>query len=175
MIDGSRTFYTVHILVLLLFIAGYIALVKRKKFLAVIKPMQKPNNETSSLCSWIHVCSPTGFLRVALLYFLFTGGIPNLPVNSFLSPWMCRNTHFHNDGSKQWPAQRKHTIHREHSEMQPIWGRTCLFIIMGNNKTLGGNCYTIPRPVIKLAKDSFYITPCKKKKKRKIRPGICYI
>lgn len=123
-----------------------------------------PNNETSSLCSWIHVCSPTASLSVALLYFLFTGGIPNLPVNSFLSPWMCNSTRLHNDGSKQWPAQSTHTNHHERSEMQPISGRICSLIIMGNNNTtLGTNCYTILRPVVKLANTAVCTTHSKKK------------
>lgn len=129
---------------------------------------RSPNNETSSLCSWIYVCSPTAFLSVALLYFLFTGGIPNLPVNSFLSPWMCNSTQFHNDGSKQWPAQSTHTNRHEHSEMQPISGRICSSIIMGNYTTHGTNSYTIPTPAVELANTAFCTAHGKKTQARNV-------
>lgn len=132
---------------------------------------RSPNNETSSLCSWIHVCSPTAFLSVALLYFLFTGGFPNLPVNSFLSLWTCNSTQFHNDGSKQWPEQSTHINHHERSEIQPISGRICSFIIMGNNTTLGTNCHTIPRPVVSQY-CFFLITHTHTRAQKSRQPGI---
>lgn len=135
---------------------------------------KSPNNETSSLCSWIHVSSPTAFQSVALLCLLFTGGIPNLPVNSFLSPWMCNSTQFHNNGSKQWPTQSAHTNHHEHLEMQPISGRICSNVIMGNNTTLGTVIQSRDQWV-SLASSLFYCTFFLRKKKKRIRPGVCYI
>ena len=146
------------------YIVGCIELVGTNSLLPD-KPIQRPNNKTSSLCSWIRVCSPTAFLSVALLYNLFTGGIPNLPVNSFLSPWMCNSTMMaaNNDQHK---AHTQITANSD-SEMQPISERICSFVIMDNNTTLGTDCYTILRPAVELSRVVFCTTKQRKKSDQK--------
>lgn len=139
------------------------------------KYCRNPNNETSSLCCWIHVCSPTAFLSVGLLYFLFTGGFPNLTVNSFVCPWMCNSSQF-----LQWwhqtmtSTQHTHTNHHEHSEVQPISGRICSSIIVGNNTTAGTNRYSILRPVVKVANTVFFFYQMLEKKRKRQQESVTF-
>lgn len=105
-----------------------------------------------------------------LLYFLFTTEIPNLAVNSSMSPWMWNNTPFYNEwGTRQWPA---HASRHQHSEMQPISAGICSSIIVSNNMAVGTVCYKTLRPMIKVANITF-CAKCRGEKEG--RPGICLI